>query len=61
MSEQSQKEIERIKEEIVSLKNEIEILKKQITFERKFSKNPTNESKKETEAACVACKQQNKS
>ena len=49
MSEQSQKEIERIKEEIVSLKNEIEILKKQITFERKFSKYPTNES----EATCA--------
>lgn len=54
MSEQSLKEIEKIKEEIVSLKNEIEILKNQINVERKFSKYPINESS----ATCVACKQQ---
>jgi hypothetical protein len=44
MSEQSLKEIEKIKEEIISLKNEIEILKKQINVERKLSKYPINES-----------------
>jgi hypothetical protein len=49
MSEQSLKEIERIKKEIISLKNEIEILKKQIMFKRKFSKYPINES----ESTCV--------